>query len=76
MTGCQWVGPEQDPQRAPLEFCGCLPLWPGRSYCEEHVWRVYQKGSALGQSRKNKAIEKELSELKRLEEIANDENEV
>jgi hypothetical protein len=37
---------------------------------------VYQKGSALGQSRKNKAIEKELSELKRLEEIANDENEV
>jgi hypothetical protein len=76
MTGCQWVSPEQDPQRAPLEFCGCLPLWPGRSYCEEHVWRVYQKGSALGQSRKNKAIEKELSELKRLEEIANDENEV
>jgi hypothetical protein len=76
MTGCQWVGPEQDPQRAPLQFCGCLPLWPGRSYCEEHVWKVYKKGSAVGVSRKNKAIEKELSELKRLEEIANDENEV
>jgi hypothetical protein len=74
MQGCQWVGAEQDPQRAPLQFCGCLPLWPGRSYCEEHVWRVYQKGTAAGQSRKNKAIERELAELKRLEEIANDEN--
>jgi hypothetical protein len=74
MQGCQWVGAEQDPQVAPLQFCGCLPLWPGRSYCEEHVWRVYQKGTAAGVSRKNKAIEKELAELKRLEEIANDEN--
>ncbi len=69
MQGCQWVGPEQDPHRAPLQFCGCLPLWPGRSYCEEHVWRVYQKGTAVGVSRKNKAIEKELAEIKRLEEI-------
>ena len=72
MQGCQWVGPEQDPQVAPLQFCGCLPLWPGRSYCEEHVWRVYQKGTAVGVSRKNKQIEKELAELKRLEEIADE----
>jgi hypothetical protein len=70
MQGCQWVGPEQDPLRAPLVYCGCKTLWPGRSYCEEHVWRVYQKGTAQGMSRKNKAIEKELAELKRLEEIA------
>ena len=68
MQGCQWVGPEQDPHVAPLQFCGCLPLWPGRSYCEEHVWKVYQKGTAVGVSRKNKAIEKELAEIKRLEE--------
>ena len=63
------MGAEQDPQRGPLEFCGQVPLWPGRSYCEEHVWQVYQKGTAVGQSRKNKAIEKELADLKRLEEI-------
>jgi len=67
--GCQWVGPEQDPQRTPLQFCGRVPLWPGRSYCEEHVWKVYQKGTSMGTSRKNKAIEKELAELKRLEEM-------
>jgi hypothetical protein len=46
-----------------------VPLWPGRSYCEEHVWKVYQKGTSMGTSRKNKAIEKELAELKRLEEM-------
>ena len=69
MQGCQWVGPEQDPHVAPLQFCGCLPLWPGRSYCEEHVWRVYQKGTAVGVSRKNKQIEQELAELKRQQEI-------
>jgi hypothetical protein len=73
MAGCQWVGSEQDPQRGPLVFCGCTPLWPGRSYCEEHVWQVYQKGTALGMNRKNRAIEKELLELKRLEETQNDE---
>ena len=67
-AGCQWVGPEQDPCRGPLEFCGKTPLWPGRSYCEEHVWRVYQKGTAMGMSRKNKAIEKELAEIRAMEE--------
>jgi hypothetical protein len=69
-AGCQWIGPEQDPARGSVQMCGCTRLWPGRSYCEEHVWRVYQKGSAMGTSRKNKAIEKELAELKRLEEIS------
>jgi len=71
--GCTWVGPEQDPQRGPLNFCGRVPLWPGRSYCEEHVWRVYQKGTAVGMSRKNRAIERELDELKRLEETHDEE---
>jgi hypothetical protein len=74
MEGCQWIGPDQDPLRHnPIKHCGRMPLWPGRSYCEEHVWQVYQKGTAVGQSRKNKAIEKELADLKRLEEISNEE---
>ena len=73
VCGCQWVGPEQDPQKGSLQFCGRVPLWPGRSYCEDHVWRVYQKGTSMGTSRKNKAIEKELAELKRLEEIQDEE---
>lgn len=73
ICGCQWVGPEQDPHRAPLQFCGRVPLWPGRSYCEEHVWKIYQKGTSMGMSRKNRAIERELEELKKLEESQNEE---
>ena len=69
MQGCQYIGAEQDPQKGPVTYCGKTPLWPGRSYCEEHVWRVYQKGTAVGMSRKNRAIEKELEDLKRLQEI-------
>ena len=69
-TGCQWIGPDQDPLRDhPIHYCGATPLWPGRNYCEEHVWKVYQKGTAQGMSRKNKAIEAELEELKRQQEI-------
>jgi len=71
-AGCQWIEAEQDPQRGPVEYCGRVPLWPGRSYCEEHVWRVYQKGTAMGTKRKNKAIERELAELKKLEEIGDE----
>jgi hypothetical protein len=66
--GCQWIGPEQDPSRGPVKMCGCKPLWPGRSYCEEHVWRVYQKGTGIGTKRKNKAIEKEINEIRELEQ--------
>jgi hypothetical protein len=33
---------------------------------------VYQKGTAVGVSRKNKAIEKELAELRALEENADE----
>jgi hypothetical protein len=72
MQGCQYIGPEQ--KEYPFTMCGCTPLWPGRNYCEEHVWKVYQKGTAVGMSRKNKTIEKELEDLKRLQEINDMEN--
>jgi hypothetical protein len=65
--GCQWIGPEQ--KNWPFKMCGCTTLWPGRAYCEEHVWQVYQKSTAQGMSRKNKAIEREMAELKRLQEL-------
>ena len=72
MEGCQYIGPEQT--QAPFKMCGCKTLWPGRAYCEDHVWVVYKKGTAVGVSRKNKAIEQELAELKRLQEIEEIEN--
>jgi hypothetical protein len=44
-------------------------LFPGRSYCEHHLWTVYKKGTDVNGKRKVKEIEKELAELKRIEEI-------
>jgi hypothetical protein len=67
ITGCQYIGPEQT--EAPFKMCGCKPF-PGKSYCEDHVWKVYKKGSSSGNKRKVASIEKELAEIRRLEEIA------
>jgi hypothetical protein len=49
-------------------MCGCKPF-PGRVYCEDHIWIVYKKGTSSGNKRKIKEIEKELAEIKRIEEI-------
>ena len=72
---CQYLGPDQDPLRDwPVKYC-CRPSFPGKSYCEDHVWLVYNRGSSVGNKRKIKEIEKELAEVKRLQEIAEYENE-
>jgi hypothetical protein len=66
---CQYIGPDQDPLRNwPIHHCG-REVFPGRSYCEEHLWKVYQKGTSIGNRRKLKEIEKELARVKELEEI-------
>ncbi len=71
---CQWIGPEQDPLRDyPIHYCG-REVFPGRSYCPDHVWKVYQKGSGLGTRRKIKEIEKELAQIKEIEAIGDSED--
>ena len=41
---CQWIGQGE----------GCTALaQAGRSYCTEHLWLVYQQGTALGRRRKD-----------------------
>ena len=66
---CQYIGPEQDPLRDwPIKYC-CRPTFPGQAYCEDHVWIVYNRGSSVGNKRKLKEIEKELAEIKRIQEI-------
>lgn len=53
--GCQWIGPEQEPYLKPVHFCGakCVPY---RSYCAEHVFKVYQEGT---QQRRRRATFKQ-----------------
>jgi hypothetical protein len=44
-------------------------VFPGKSYCEDHVWLVYKKNTNTGNKRKIKEIEKELAEIKLIEEV-------
>lgn len=67
VTKCQYIGPEQ--KNYPFTPCGCK-TFPGKNYCEEHVWTVYKKGTSTGNKRKIAAIEKELAEMKQIEQIA------
>ena len=41
---CQWIGEGEGCQHDAVQ---------GRSYCEEHLWRVYQKGTALRRRKKD-----------------------
>ena len=53
ILGCQWLGEQQ---QGSVYMCTCdQPVVANRSYCEEHLWRVYQKGSAVNR-RKDKRI--------------------
>jgi hypothetical protein len=72
MAECQYIGPEQT--NTPYTYCG-REVFPGKSYCEDHVWVVYKKNTSVGNKKKLKEIEKELAEVKRLQEIAEYENE-
>ena len=65
MGECQYIGPEQT--RAPFTHCGARSL-EGKNYCAEHYYVVYKKGSS-NLKNNTKAIEAEIAELKRLQEI-------
>lgn len=72
MAECQYIGPEQ--VEPPYTYCG-REVFPGKSYCQDHVWVVYKKNTSVGNKKKLKEIERELAEVKRLQEIAEYENE-
>lgn len=48
---CRWIG-----KSATLQPTCCLNTVPGRSYCEEHLWQVYQKGSARARRKKDERV--------------------
>lgn len=73
-NGCQYIGPEQDPRRGPITFCGCKTL-EGKAYCADHYYVVYAKGTSVNGKRKERAVEKEIEELKHQQELEEFENE-
>jgi hypothetical protein len=69
---CQWMGPNQDPQQGSIHMCGEATVL-GRSYCADHVWQVYQKGSSAGTKRKIKEMEREFEYILKKELETEDE---
>lgn len=55
--GCQWMGPNQDPRRHHVVYCGCQVI-KGKSYCPEHYARMYVKGTALVKNRSASLLQK------------------
>jgi hypothetical protein len=56
-------------------MCGGQTL-KGKSYCGDHYWTVYKKGTATAGRRKEKEVEQEIAELKRLQELDLEEEDV
>jgi hypothetical protein len=54
---CEWIGDG--------EGCTAVPV-PGRSYCEEHLWRVHQKGTASSKRKKDIRVANGVWELESL----------
>ena len=72
---CQFLGEDFDPRDLSKRFdadgnwltmphfmCGAKVV-DGRSYCGDHLWDIYKKGTAV----KRKRIEQEVSEIELLE---------
>lgn len=79
MGACTYLGPEFDPRThnymtSPTPYCGCQTL-EGKNYCADHYYVVYKKGSAFAGRKAEKAIEAEIAELKRAQELEEIENE-
>lgn len=60
---CTYIGPEQDPRKGPVTYCG-HPSMQGKSYCVHHYPVVYMVGSSVNRKRVNaKLMEDELAKL-------------
>ncbi len=73
MCGCQYLGPEFDPRTwdynsNPTPYCG-KPVITGKSYCHDHYYVVYKRGTAIAGRKKEKEIDQEIEELKKQQEI-------
>ena len=75
MSGCQYLGPEYEPRRhrGPTPFCGAETI-QGKSYCGDHYYVVYKKGTAVNGKKREKAVDQEIAELKRQQELEEIEN--
>jgi hypothetical protein len=58
----------------PTPYCGCKTV-AGKSYCAEHYFVVYKKGTSINGRRKEKEIEEEIRSIELQRLIAEQEEE-
>ena len=61
MDTCQYIGTEQGYSR--LQPTCCAPSLANKSYCAEHYYVVYQKGTAQGRRKKDQRRAHSLREI-------------
>ena len=66
MAGCQYIGPEQ--KEWPFATCDSETI-TGKNYCHDHYYVVYKRGTAVNGKKREKAVDKEIAELKRQQEL-------
>ena len=79
MGACTYLGPEFDARthdymNKPTPYCGCKTV-AGKSYCAEHYFVVYKKGTSINGRRKEKEIEEEIRSIELQRLIAEQEEE-
>jgi len=55
-TTCQYIGQAATGHSTRLQPTCTVHSVAGRSYCEEHLWSVYQKGSATARRKKDERV--------------------
>jgi hypothetical protein len=60
MSKCQWIGNGEGCTHEAVE---------GRSYCQEHLYKVYQKGTNLGKRKKDLRI---VDDVRLMEQLLNE----
>lgn len=64
--GCQWMGSDlhvDEPK------CGC-PTVGGTSWCGDHYWRVYRKGTSIAGKTRAKEIDAEIADIQKAHDLA------
>jgi hypothetical protein len=54
-------------------MCGAETI-AGKNYCHDHYYVVYKKGTAVNGKKREKAVDQEIAELKRQQELEEIEN--
>jgi hypothetical protein len=54
-------------------MCGSETI-AGKNYCHDHYYVVYKRGTAVNGKKREKAVDQEIAELKRQQELEEIEN--